>query len=92
MAERIVDRFEAIDIENDKRAVGLITVDVSQRAVQFPLKTTPVENTQQIIGVGLLPESIDFGKRSGKLGLEGAQLIVETRRHRSLHGRLRRAV
>ena len=52
MAEGVVDRLQAIDVEHDQRAAGVIALDVGDRAMQFALEAAPVRNTQQEVGIG----------------------------------------
>ena len=52
MPEGVVDRLQAIDVEHDQRAAGVIALDVGDRALQLALEAAPVGNIQQEVGVG----------------------------------------
>jgi hypothetical protein len=60
MAERVVDRLEAIDIEHDQRGGGLIALDVGDRAVELALKAAPVQDTEQEVGFGACLQGLDL--------------------------------
>ena len=60
VAEGIVDRLQAIDVEHDQRAAGLIALDVGDRAIELALEAAPVGNIQQEIGIG---ERLQFSMR-----------------------------
>ena len=52
MAERIVDRLQPVDIEQDQRPARPIALDIGDRALQLVLETAAVGNAEQEIGVG----------------------------------------
>ena len=53
--EGVVDRLQAIDIEHDQRAAGMIALDIGDRAVELALEAAPVRNIQQEVGIGARP-------------------------------------
>ena len=73
MPEGIVDRLQAIDIEHDQRAAGVIALDVGDRAMEFALEAAPVGNIQQEIGVGRGLEFLDPRLRLGELRLAAGE-------------------
>ena len=52
VAEGIVDRLQAIDVEHDQRAARMVTLDVGDRAIEFALEAAPVRNIEQEVGLG----------------------------------------
>ena len=44
--ESIVDRFQAIDVEHDQRAAGMVALDVGDGAIEFALEAAPVRNVR----------------------------------------------
>ena len=72
MPEGVVDRLQAIDVEHDQRAAGMIALDVGDRAMELALKAAPVRNIQQEVGIGGGLQFLDSRLRLGQLGLEPA--------------------
>ena len=72
MPESVVDRLQAIDVEHDQRAAGVISLDEGDRAVQFALKTAPVQDIQQEVGIGGGLQLLDSRLRLGQLRLQPA--------------------
>ena len=82
--EGVVDRLQAIDVEHDQRAAGVIALDVGDRAMEFALEAAPVRNIQQEVGIGGGLQFLDSRLGLGQLGLEPAnrRLGVAGRRRR----------
>ncbi len=66
MAERIIDRLEAIDVEHQHRATRLVTLDEGDRPGELALEAAPVEDVEQEIGLGGGLELLDLGARLGQ--------------------------
>ena len=49
--ERIIDRLEAVDIQQDQRPARPIALDIGNRALQLVLETAAVGNPEEKIGV-----------------------------------------
>ena len=67
VAERVVDRLQAIDVEHDQCAAGAISLDVGDRAVELALKAAPVQDIQQEVGFGGRLQRLDPRLRLGQL-------------------------
>jgi len=60
VAERVVDRFEAIDVEHDQRGGGVIALDVGDGAVELALKAAPVQDSEQEVGFSGRLQGLDL--------------------------------
>ena len=52
MTVGVVDRLQAIDIEHDQCSVGVIAMNIRDRAAQLALEAAAIGNAQQEIGFG----------------------------------------
>ena len=68
MSERVVDRLQAIDVEHDQRAAGVIAFDIGDRAIELALEAAPVGNIQQEVGIGGGLQFVDPRLRPRQLG------------------------
>ena len=84
MSKGVVDRLQAINIEHDQRATGLIALDVGNRAVEFALEAAPVGDFQQEIGFGGGLQFVDLRlclrqlgpqPANGRFGVVGRNLL-----------------
>ena len=67
MTESVVDRLQAIDVEHDQGAAGMVALDEGDRALQFALKAAPVRNIQQEVGIGGGLQFLDPGHAPGPI-------------------------
>ncbi len=67
MAEGIVDRFEAVDIEHNQRAGRRITLDVGNGARKLALKSPAIVDIQQEVGIGPSLQLVDARMRGCEL-------------------------
>jgi hypothetical protein len=51
MAATVVDRLEVIEIDIDERRARAVALDIGERALEFALKTAPVEDIGERIDV-----------------------------------------
>ena len=68
MAEGVVDRLQAIDVEQDQRAAGVIALDIGDRAIELALKAAPVGNLQQEVGIGGGLQLVRFAPAPAPIG------------------------
>jgi hypothetical protein len=84
VAVAIVDRLEVVEIEIDQRRARAVTLDVSERALEFALEAAAVERLGERIDVDPRLELANAGARSfefaGKPLDLGGKLIASARR------------
>ena len=86
--EGVVDRLQAIDVEHDQRAAGVIALDIGDRAMEFAFKAAPVGNIQQEVDIrGSLQlldsrralASCNLSRRMASFASSGGRPAVTTR-------------
>ena len=82
VAEIIVDRLEAVDVEHDQRAAGMIALDVGDGAPEFAFEAAPVGNSEQEIGIGRRLQLFDAGRAPWPTVLEPADFGLRIVLHR----------
>ncbi len=70
MTMLVVDRLELVDVEIKKRRRIAVTLDESQRTLQFALEPAAAEDIEQRVEVGRRLERHDLGPRRRQLRLE----------------------
>lgn len=70
VAMAIVDRFEAVEIDEQQRRLAFVALQISKRALEFALETAAVDYLEQRIDVGARLEIGDGGACLREFGLE----------------------
>jgi hypothetical protein len=74
MAMAVVDGLEAVEVDEHKRGLRAIPLHIGNRAFEFALKTTTVEDIEQWIDVGARLELSNARARNGNLALKAFDL------------------
>src|SRR5476651_1905246 len=74
VAVLVVDRLEAVEIDEQQRRLALVALQIGERALELALEAAPVEDIEQWIDVGARFEFADGAMRTGDVGLEPLDL------------------